>query len=185
MRTAPLMLKEHYLNTTHIIYWVPLLNSLYTGTLKIHYLWMQSLVNSTVINLHLPSSCVSEQMKSSLKKFFQLFWKRSSALINKKAPNTGFWKENRAVASSAWFEPGAHCKFSSMHWQVSAAEKLKLLKFLCQCNLLKAMHWGLRQIVHVLRIIKQIKMEANKRSAIFMHFFILFILRYSINFTVS
>lgn len=168
MRTAPLMLKEHYLNTTHIIYWVPLLNSLYTGTLKIHYLWMQSLVNSTVINLHLPSS-----------------WKRSSALINKKAPNTGFWKENRAVASSAWFEPGAHCKFSSMHWQVSAAEKLKLLKFLCQCNLLKAMHWGLRQIVHVLRIIKQIKMEANKRSAIFMHFFILFILRYSINFTVS
>jgi len=59
---------------------------------------MQSLVNSMVINLHLPSVCVSEQMKSSLKKFFQLVWKKSSALINKKVPNTGFWKENRAAS---------------------------------------------------------------------------------------
>lgn len=59
---------------------------------------MQSLVNSTAINLHLPSVRVSEQMKSSLKKFFQSVWKKNSALINKKAPNTGLSKENRAAS---------------------------------------------------------------------------------------
>lgn len=147
---------------------------------------MQSLVNSMVINLHLPSKCVCEQTKSSLKKFFQWVWKRSRALINKKKHQAqASQRKIEQLVSSAWFKPGAHCKFSSMHWQVSAAEKPKLLKFLCQCNLLKAMHWGLRKIVHVLRIIKQIKMEANKRSAIFMHFFILFTPWYSINFTIS
>lgn len=146
---------------------------------------MQSLVNSTVINLHSPSVCVSEQTKSSLKKFFQPVWKKSSALINKKHQTQASQRKIEQLARSAWFEPGAHCKFSSMHWQVSAVEKPKLLKFLCQGNLPKAMRWGLRQIVHVLRIIKQIKMEAYKRSAIFMHFFILFTRWYSINFTVS
>jgi len=145
-----------------------------------------------VINLHLPSVSVCEQTKSSLRKFFQEVWKKSRALINnnnnnnRKKPQSQLSQRKReAAASTVWCRPGAHCKFSSMHWQVSAAEKPKLLEFLCQCNWLKAMHRGLREIVHVLRIIKQIKMEANKRTAIFMHFFILCTPWYSINFRVS